>query len=1283
MYDVHFSQLNSIQKSHHNDSTKSSNNTSTVGISVDQNLSPMKQVGYQLNQAVAKHKEGQIEAAIDLYLKSLELEKLLPDWVYENIIILLSQTGQISQRINLIEDALKIHADSDKIHRALGLAANEQGSFEKSINCYLKSLELSEKQPDWLYSSLIEMLVASNQLQKAVEIGNLAIKLHQDSVWINYHLAEAFAALENWQQALYYYHKSYQCQPDLPHIVDKINLATDKLKIESKILENRIPVNKQWDSLHSQAVAKHKEGKLEEAIALYLESLQLKGQQPAWVYENTITLLVQVGRFAEGLSLREQALKHHANSDEICRAIGLAFNQQGDLKNSIDYYLKSLNINQNQPDWLYASLIEMLVGNNQFQQAVEIGHKGIKFHQDSVWLNYHFAEALAASKIWEEALSYYIKADELEADLPNIQKKINLAVEGYLNKQNSLDKIVDTSNKIFHLYPECRIEIINVFFQKARAYAAKKKWENALIFYEKVTELQPHHPEVYHFWGDALLNLERWEESIELYRKSILLQPSFEWTHFNLGNALLKLEKWDLAIAAYQNALEINPGISKIYENLTYAFQQKAIAEGKTGLELFYRQLRKDQDQSYQQSDIARSQLELIKQSLDTLNKIALDNFLLTESTLDFPEVAKPRVSIILILYNRAELTLSCLFSILSNNFKSLELIIVDNCSTDQTRLLLQKIRGAKIILNEENLHFLLGCNQASKIAQGDYLLFLNNDAQILGASITSAVKTMESAPDIGAVGGKIILPDGSLQESGSIIWKNGSCLGYGRGDSPTAPEYMFQRSVDYCSGAFLLTKRNLFEELGGFDEDYKPAYYEETDYCVRLLKLGKKIIYNPDVTILHYEFASSSASEKAIELQRRNRAIFIEKHRDWLENQYPSDQKNLLWARTAKDQRQRILFLEDRVPHPYYGSGFPRSHHLLTIMVDLGYAVTLYLSDASYQEEWPDIYSDISKEIEVIIGDGLPKIEDFLQQRKGYYDIIFVSRPHNMAYLNHLLSDQNFISGTKLIYDAEALYCLRDFEQKRLQGEDLSPEEIAQSIENELNIAEKSDCIISVSVLEKQKFTEYGYENVEIMGHSLRSSPTPKGFSQRQNLLFVGAIHQMNTPNADSVIWLAEEIFPLIQTQLAQDINLLIAGTNKSEELKTIVQELTNPSIKMLGRVEDLTNLYNECRIFIAPTRFAAGISLKVLEAAAHGLPVITTSLIANQLGWQNESELLVADNAQQLADRCRQLYNSQTLWESLRINALHKIEQEYSSEYFSKTLQSILSSCKKKNQW
>ena len=185
-----------------------------------------------------------------------------------------------------------------------------------------------------------------------------------------------------------------------------------------------------------------------------------------------------------------------------------------------------------------------------------------------------------------------------------------------------------------------------------------------------------------------------------------------------------------------------------------------------------------------------------LKQFFTDLYSVQLQSFFASNSALPLPRSDNPEISVILVLFNRVELTFACLRSLAENYSERMEIIIVDNASEDQTGLLLDRLSGVQIIRNSENRNFLLAVNQAAKKASGEYLLLLNNDAQLLPGTLQSARRTIESASGIGAVGGRLILLDGTLQEAGSIVWRDGSCMGYGRGDNPFAPMYMFRRDV-------------------------------------------------------------------------------------------------------------------------------------------------------------------------------------------------------------------------------------------------------------------------------------------------------------------------------------------------------------------------------------------------------------------------------------------------------------------------------------------------------
>ena len=194
--------------------------------------------------------------------------------------------------------------------------------------------------------------------------------------------------------------------------------------------------------------------------------------------------------------------------------------------------------------------------------------------------------------------------------------------------------------------------------------------------------------------------------------------------------------------------------------------------------------------------------LTALKDSFRDQCRRELDAFLSAGDRLSLLAASEPRVSILIVLFNQAELTLHCLRSLALEAGPEAEIIILDNNSTDRTGALLDRLDGARVIRMEENLHFLRGVNRAARDARGHYLLLLNNDTRVEPGAIAAAAARLDADSNLGAVGGPIVMLDGSLQEAGCIIWSNGHTQGYGRGRDPNDWEFKFRRDVDYCSGA-------------------------------------------------------------------------------------------------------------------------------------------------------------------------------------------------------------------------------------------------------------------------------------------------------------------------------------------------------------------------------------------------------------------------------------------------------------------------------------------------
>ncbi|MHB8204732.1 MAG: glycosyltransferase, partial [Desulfomonilaceae bacterium] len=217
-----------------------------------------------------------------------------------------------------------------------------------------------------------------------------------------------------------------------------------------------------------------------------------------------------------------------------------------------------------------------------------------------------------------------------------------------------------------------------------------------------------------------------------------------------------------------------------------------------------------------------------------------------------------PDVSIVIPCFGKVIYTLNCIKSLVNHSSKySFEIIVVDDCSQDNTAGWISRLGFLNYIRNIRNLGFIGSCNKGAGAAKGKYLVFLNNDTIVLPRWLDELRDTFVNFPNAGLVGSKLIYPDGRLQEAGCIIWNDGSAWNYGRCDDPNKPAYNYARQVDYCSGASIMVPKDLFNELGQFDEVYAPAYCEDSDLAFKVRAARKQVWYQPLSAIIHFEGVS------------------------------------------------------------------------------------------------------------------------------------------------------------------------------------------------------------------------------------------------------------------------------------------------------------------------------------------------------------------------------------------------------------------------------------------
>jgi hypothetical protein len=344
------------------------------------------------------------------------------------------------------------------------------------------------------------------------------------------------------------------------------------------------------------------------------------------------------------------------------------------------------------------------------------------------------------------------------------------------------------------------------------------------------------------------------------------------------------------------------------------------------------------------------------------------------------------------------------------------------------------------------------------------------------------------------------------------------------------------------------------------------------------------------------------------------------------------------------------LLVIDDRIPRKALGAGYPRANALLHALLPTSERLTFYPL-VFPAESADDPYAELDPRMEVLMGRGYAGLAATLIDYSNLgFDVMWVSRPENMRFVDEVLRQ---LPGMRerwtIVYDAEAVYAPRTQQMFALRGTPMDPAYADAEFVKEIALAGRADMLVSVSVGEAATLRAHTGRPTYLLGFTSIAEPTPALFAQRRDFGFVGGIRP-DSPNEDALLWYAANVMHEVRART--DALLQVAGFIDSPSVLFYDGE----DMRIQGPLPNLWPFFDAIRVFVAPTRFAAGL------------------LLAQALGWRDDVELLVADDAPTFAAQCERLYGAPALWQNLRTAALEAVHVRYGSGVFESELAQIV---------
>jgi GT2 family glycosyltransferase len=642
-----------------------------------------------------------------------------------------------------------------------------------------------------------------------------------------------------------------------------------------------------------------------------------------------------------------------------------------------------------------------------------------------------------------------------------------------------------------------------------------------------------------------------------------------------------------------------------------------------------------------------------------------------------------PRVSIIIPAHGNHELTQACLYAIREVTPRDLltEIIVVDDGSPTEVAEALGAIDDVRFVRHTATLGFGAACNTGASAARGELIAFLNNDTIPAKNWLEPLVSILDDQT-VGAVGAKLIYPNGVLQEAGGVVFADGSAWNFGNGGDPDDPLFNSVREVDYCSAAALITRRELFLAVSGFDLQYSPAYYEDTDYCFKLRSHGFRIIYQPASIVVHREGATAGKDEHSgvKRFQSANRQKFVDTWRRSLQAQPASTlltRKALHRHVTRQPSARRVLIWSPIVPEHDKESGSRRVFDVIRYFLTLGCVVTYVAEDATGGER----YLAALRQMGVIAYAG---------PRTRWAGTAYLARPFDLLseaefavvvfhfwWLaeRHIEAVRQHSPGSRVIVDSIDLHFVRHARRRvlfRTEDATLSNGLADDEFIRELRTYASADRVLTVSEAERRILTDVlgRLSRPRVLVDAEQRSPSPVPHHERRGLLFLGNFR--HDPNIDALSFLIRSIVPMLPQDLLARHPLMVVGTDLGTALEKVGRVV--PEARLVGWVPSIDPYVDSAAVMVAPLRYGAGTKRKMIQSALAGTPIVATTIAAEGLELVHGRHLLIADSAEEFARQLRRVLEDAALWGQLSDSAAAVIRERHSEAVACAQLEAIL---------